>query len=181
MIRLTRREKHFGAALAVIILGFSLFGLVIEPTKDRIATLKRVIPEKQTELNKLSAAAKEYMFLSDSRRDLRSKVASQPETFELLPFLESLAQRCGLEKNVSKMQQRVVPLGTDYSQTVVEIELPGLSLARLVDFLQKVESSDIMARTGSLYINKGRTKKDLLNAVIEIHNPKFSQTAVAGK
>ena len=179
MIRLTRREKHFAAALAVIILGWSLFGLVVEPAKDRIATLKRVIPQKQAELNKLSAAAKEYMFLSDSRRDMRSKVASQPQTFELLPFLESLVQRSGLEKNVAKMQQRVVPLGTDYSQTIVEIELHDLSLARLVDFLQKVESSDIMARTESLYIERGRAKKNLLNAVIEIHNPKFTQTKVA--
>jgi len=183
MIRLTRREKHFGAALAVFIVGWSLFGLVIEPVKDRIATLKRVVPQKQAELNKLSAVAEEYMFLSDSRRDLRSKVASQPETFELLPFLESLVQRCGLEKNVAKMQSASggVPLGTDYSQTIVEIELQNLSLGRLVDFLQKVESSDIMAHTESLYIKKNRTKKDLLDAVIEIHNPKFSQTAVAGK
>lgn len=184
MIRLTKREKHFAAALAAIILGWSLFGLVIEPAKDRIATLKRVIPERQAELDKLSAAAKEYMLLSDSRRDMRSKVASAAsggQTLELLPFLESLAQRCGLEKNVAKMQQRVVPLGTDYSQTVVEIEFQALSLDRLVDFLQKVESSDIMARTGSLYIKKGRAKKDLLDAVIEIHNPRLSTERFAQK
>lgn len=180
MIRLTGREKHFAAALSVIILGWSLFGLVIEPAKDRIATLKRVIPQKQVELSKLSAAAEEYVFLSDSRRDLRSKVASQPETFELLPFLESLVQRCGLEKNVAKMQQRMVPLGTDFSQTVVEIELQALSLARIVDFLQKVESSDILSRTGSLYIKKSRAKKDTLDAVIEIQNTKSTQTKVAG-
>jgi len=179
MIRLTRREKHFAAALAVFILGWSLFGLVIEPAKDRIATLKRVLPEKQAELDKLAAAAKEYMFLSDSRRDLYSKVASQPEAFELLPFLESLVQRCGLKENVAKMQQRVVPLGTDFSQTVVEIELNSLSLVRLVDFLQKVESSDILSRTRSLYIKKSRAKKDMLDAVIEIHNPKSAQTKVA--
>lgn len=182
MIRLTKREKHLAAVLAVFFLGWSLFGLVIEPAKGRIATLKRVIPEKQTELNKLSAAAKEYTFLSDSHRDLLSKAASPAsggQTLELLPFLESLVQRCGLEKNVAKMQQRVVPLGAGYSQTIVEIELRALSMAHLVDFLQKVESSDILSRTASLHIKKSRTKKDLLDAVIEIHNPKPAQTKVA--
>lgn len=181
MIRLTRREKRGGIALTVFILVWSLFAFVIGPAKERIATLKRVIPEKQAELSKLSAAAEEYAFLSDNGRDLRSRVASQPETFELLPFLESLVQRSGLEKNIAKMQQRVVPLGTDYSQTVVEIELRSLPLGRLVEFLGKIESSDVLARIASLYIKRSRTKKDLLDATIEIHNPKLSQIKVALK
>ena len=181
MIRLTKREKHGGIALTILILVWSLFAVVIEPAKDRIATLKRVIPQKQAELSKLSAAAEEYAFLSGNGRDLRVKVASQSKDFELLPFLDSLVQASGLEKNIAKMQQRVVPLGTDYSQTVVEIELMSLSLGRLVEFLGKIESSDILARMASLNIKKSRTKKDLLDAVIEIQNPRLSQTKVALK
>ena len=179
MIRLTKREKHLAAALAVFFLGWSLFGLIIEPAKGRIATLKRVIPEKQVELNKLSAAAKEYKSLSDGRPDLLSKAASPASGG--LPFLESLVQRCGLEKNVAKMQSASggVPLAAGYSQTIVEIELQALSMAHLVDFLQKVESSDILARTASLHIKKSRTKENLLDAVIEIHNPKPAQTKIA--
>jgi type II secretory pathway component PulM len=181
MIRLTKREKQGGIALTICILAWSLFAFVIEPAKERIATLQRVIPEKQAELSKLSAAAKEYAFLIDNGRDLRVKVASQSETFELLPFLESLVQASGLEKSIAKMQQRVVPLGTDYSQTVVEIELRSLSLAPLVEFLGKIESSDILVRIASLYINKSRTKNGLLDAVIEIQNPRLSQTKVTLK
>ena len=184
MIRLTKREKHLAAALAVFFLGWSLFGLIIEPAKGRIATLKRVIPEKQVELNKLSAAAKEYKSLSDGRPDLLSKAASPASGGSAsggLPFLESLVQRCGLEKNVAKMQSASggVPLAAGYSQTIVEIELQALSMAHLVDFLQKVESSDILARTASLHIKKSRTKENLLDAVIEIHNPKPAQTKIA--
>ncbi|MBN2270428.1 MAG: type II secretion system protein M [Sedimentisphaerales bacterium] len=181
MIRLTKREKHLAAALAVFFLGWSLFALVIDPAKARIATLKRVIPEKQAELDKLSAAAKEYKFLSDGSRDLVSKAASQRQTIELLPFLESLVQRCGLEKNVAKMQSASggSPLGTDYSQSIVEIELRALSMVQLVDFLQKVESSDIPGRIGSLYIRKSSARKESLDAVIEIHNPRPAQTKVA--
>ena len=184
MIRLTKREKHLAAALAVFFLGWSLFGLVIEPAKDRIATLKRVIPEKQAELDKLSAAAKEYKLLADGSRGLFSKAASPAsdgQTLELLPFLESLVRQCGLEKNLAKMQSASggPPLAADYSQTIVEVELRALSMAHLVDFLQKVESSNVLARIANLHIKKSTAKKDSLDADIEIHNPKQAQTKVA--
>ncbi|HLB72876.1 MAG TPA: hypothetical protein VJJ98_02565, partial [Sedimentisphaerales bacterium] len=106
---------------------------------------------------------------------------SDGQTLELLPFLELLVRQCGLEKNLAKMQSASggVPLAADYSQTIVEIELQALSMAHLVDFLQKVESSDILARTASLHIKKSRTKENLLDAVIEIHNPKPAQTKIA--
>ena len=106
---------------------------------------------------------------------------TQAETFELLPSLESLVHKLGIDKNLAKMQQKIVPLGTDHSQTVVEIELKNLSLERLVEFLSKVESSDILARIASLHIKKNQTKKGMLDAVIEIQNHNLTQTKVALK
>ena len=77
------------------------------------------------------------------------------------------------------MKQRVLPLDSDYSQTIVEIEIEGLTLTSLVDFLSKVESSDVLARIRSLYIKKSRKSKDLLDSVVEIHNPRLTQSKVA--
>lgn len=181
MIRLTKREKRGAILLTAIILAWSFFALVIEPTTERIETLKRVIPEKQDELNKLTEAATEYARLSNTGRDLRIKVASQGGTFELLPFLETLVETSGLEKNLAKMQQRIIPLGTEYSRTVVDMELRALSLERLLDFLAKVESPDVLARIASLYIKKSPTKKGLLNATVEIQNPGLTQTKISLK
>jgi len=181
MIRLTRREKLLAAALAICAVVWSFFAFVVEPTKDRIETLKRVIPQKQEELRKLRAAGKEYVLLRDSLRDLRTKVASQRQTFELLPFLESLIRQSDLKGKIATMKQRVLPLDSDYSQTIVEIEIEGLTLTSLVDFLSKVESSDVLARIRSLYIKKSRKSKDLLDSVVEIHNPRLTQSKVAHK
>lgn len=181
MIRLTKREKRAGVVLTGFILVWLLFAFVIEPARERIETLERVLPEKQAELAKLEAAAKEYAHLTNRDSDMRSTVNSQSETFELLPFLESLVQQFGLDKNNAKMQQKVLPLGTEYSQTVVEMELQGVSLGRLVEFLSKIESSEVLAHIASLYIKKSRTKKDTLDATIEIQNPRLSQTRVASK
>jgi len=62
------------------------------------------------------------------------------------------------------------------SETIVEVKLENLTLKQLVDFLRKVESSRALARTKSLYIKKNLTNTEMLDSVIEIHNPKLIQT-----
>lgn len=74
------------------------------------------------------------------------------------------------------MKQRVLPLGANHSETIVEIRLENLTLKQLVDFLRKVELSKVLARTKSLYIKKNLTNTEMLDSVIEIHNPKLIQT-----
>lgn len=179
MIRLTRRERLLAAALAAFAVAWSLFAFAIKPALERINTLNRVIAQKHDELVKLRAASKEYVFLRDNLEDLRTKITSQQKSFELLPFLESLVHQSMLEGNLVTMKQRVLPLEPDYSETIVEIELENLTLGRLVDFLYKVESSDVLARTKMLHIRKNRTNKDLLDSVVEIHNAKLSQSRLA--
>ena len=61
------------------------------------------------------------------------------------------------------------------SETIVEVKLENLTLKQLVDFLRKVESSEVLAKTKSLYIKKNLTNTDLLDSVVEIHNPRLAQ------
>ena len=176
MIRLTRREKLLAIALAIFAAGCLLFAFAIKPALARTKTLRRVISEKQDELGKLRATSNEYIFLRDSLDNVRAKVASQDKGFELLPFLESLIREHGLAKKVATMKQQILPLGTNQSETIVEVKLENLTLKQLVDFLRKVESSQPLAGTKSLYIKKNLTNTEMLDSVIEIHNPKLIQS-----
>jgi hypothetical protein len=175
MIRLTRREKLWAGCLVIFIAAWSIFTVGVKPAFARVETLNRIIFQKQQELEKLRARSKEYIFLRNSLDNLRTKVASQQKTFELLPFLESLIEECGLAENVVTMGQQVLPIDSNYSETIVEVRLEKLSLRHLVDFLGKVESSEVLARTKSLYIKRNATNKDLLDLVVEIHNAKLIQ------
>jgi len=179
MIRLTRKEKFLAVALAIFVALWSLFSFAVEPARERIETLNRLIPEKQNELEKLCARSKEYVFLRDSLGQLRTKVASQQDSFELLPFLEALVRQSGLEKKVASMKQNVLPLEAGYYQTIVEVRFQNLILSQLVDFLCKVESSQVLARTKSLHIKKSPTNVELLDPVVEIHNAKLTRGQVA--
>ena len=181
MIRLTQREKLLAATLATFIVAWSLFTIAVKPAIARIETLKRVIPQEQNELEKLRARSKEYIFLRDSLAELRAKADSQQQTFELLPFLESLVGECGLEKNAALGKQQGLPLDSNYYETIVEIKLENLTLRQLVDFLWKVESAEVLAKVKSLYIKRNPTNKDLLDSVVEIHNAKLTQRQIAYK
>ena len=175
MIRLTRREKLLAIALAILTGGWGLFALAVKPALERTRTLRRVISEKQDELVKLRATSNEYISLRDNLDNVRTKVASQDKGFELLPFLETMIREHGLSKKVATMKQRVLQLGANHSETVVEVRFENLTLKQLVDFLRKVESSKVLARTKSLYIKKNLTNTEMLDSVVEIHHPKLTQ------
>ena len=176
MIRLTHREKSLVVAVVVLISAWLLFAFAVKPAIERTETLTRVIAEKQDELQKLRTRSNEYIFLRDSLSNLHTKVASQEQEFELLPFLESLIRECGLVKKVATMKQHVSQLEPKYYETIVEIRLESLKLRQLVDFFWKVESSEVLARIKSLYIKKNLTNTDLLDSVVEIHNIKPAQS-----
>jgi hypothetical protein len=179
MIRLTRREKLLAGGLLIFAAAWSLFAIAVNPALDRIETLNRVISDKQRELEEVRAISKEYIYLNNSLDNLHAKVDSQQETFELLPFMESLIDECGLSKNVETMKRQVLQIDSNYSEIIVEVRLESLLIGRLVDFLSKIESSRPRVRTKSLYIKRNMVNKNLLDSVIEIHNPELTQNEFA--
>ena len=176
MIRLTRREKILAITLTILVGGWALFAIAVKPAIERTKTLHRVINEKQDELQKLHAISNEYISLRNNLDKVRTKVASQEKGFELLPFLETLIRKQGLAKKIATMKQQVLKVGAGHSETIVEIRLENLTLKQLVDFLRNVESSNVLARTKSLYIKKNLTNTELLDSVVEIHNPNLTQS-----
>jgi hypothetical protein len=176
-MRLTRREYWLAAGLVALIAAWAFYVVGVSPALERIETLNRVIPEKHSELEKLRIKSGEYIALHDSIEDLRTKIASQQETFELLPYAESLVQECGLMKNLVTMKPQASQLETDYHETVVEIVMENLTLRQIFDFLQKIQSSKVLARTKTLHIKRNPTNSDLLDSVIEIRNLKLTQSS----
>ena len=170
-MRLTHRELRLVIGSVVFIAAWALFVFGVKPALERIETLNRAIPEKKSELEQLNIKAGEYTVLYEGLKELRTKIDLQEKTFELLPFVESLVQECGLTKNVVTMKQVVSQLETNnYHETIVEIKMENLMLRQLVDFLWKIQSSKALVGTQSLYIKKNLTNTNLLDSTIEIRN-----------
>ena len=178
-MQITRREKLLAVALGIFVSVWTLFAFAVNPARDRIETLNRLIPEKQNELRKLQAKSSEYIFLQDSINRLRTKIANQQDSFQLLPFLETLIRQSGLEKKVVSMKQQVMLLDKQYSQTIVEVRLQNLTLSQLIDLLRKVESSDVLAKTKMLSIKRNAIDTGLLDSAFEVYSAQLSHPEVA--
>ena len=179
MIRLAQREKLLAGGLLVFMASWSLFTVAVKPALARLETLGRVIPENRQELEKVREISKKYILLKSRLDNLHTNIASQNETIELLPFLESLIEECGLARNLDTMKRDVLQIDSNYSETIVEVRLESLSLGELVDFLHKIESSQVRARTKSIYIKRNMENKNLLDSVVEIHSAELSQNEFA--
>jgi general secretion pathway protein M len=179
MIRLTKREKFLALSLAGFAAILSVYVLAVRPAAERLNTLGRLIPRKNNELRTLNAKSSEYAFLRESFEQFHSKVASQQESFRLLPFLESLIRESGIERNLASMEQQEMPLESRYIETVVQLRLENLTLRKLIDFLSKVQSSDVLARIKSLHIRTGPGSADLLESTIEIHSARLTERRTA--
>jgi hypothetical protein len=175
MIRFTQREKLLTVASAMFVLIWSLYALAVKPATARIATLNRVIPQKRSELEQLQSASKEYLRVHNSLADLHSRMASQGQDFELLPFLESLTQQHNLAEHAAMKPQTLRPV-PGYTETVVEVELQDVKLSQIIKFVSAIDSSKIPARTRTLHIMRDATNRDRLHAVVEIHSAKLDET-----
>ena len=175
MIRFTQREKLLAVASVIFVLLWSFYALGVKPAIARVATLNRVIPQKRSELEQLQRTSKEYLHVHNSLADLHSRMASQGQGFELLPFLESLTQQHDLAEHAAMKPQTLQPV-LGYTETVVEVELQDVKLSQIIKFVSAIESSNIPARTRTLHIMRDATDGNRLHAVVEIHSAKLDET-----
>jgi type II secretory pathway component PulM len=173
MIPVNRRERLLLFGLAAVVAVWALYALVLKPTRERIRTLQRVIPEKQAQLRELHEQSVAYLALQKAARKLQVKLASQDPDFRLSRFLESMAEQHELTSRVVTMQEDTVQSGPGYSEAVVTMELHEISLKQLVDFLVAVESSPAVIQVGRLHIRKDPTNEALLDITIGIYSPRL--------
>lgn len=180
MIQLTRRERRLGISVAAVLAVWSIYALVIQPMRDRVQLLGRMIPDKQSELREVQAKSAEYLAFEREFDKAQERMAQQDPDFQLLPFLESLTEQHGLKTYLARMQQQGAPATKPgYSETIVEIGLEGIPLRHLIGFLRALENSAVAAQVASLHIRKQTQGNGKLDATIQISGPRAVQAAVA--
>lgn len=172
MMQITGREKLLSIALAAALAVGAIWTVAVKPTRERIRTLERVIPERQAQLHELADRAAEYAALRDQFKDLGAKMESQDPGFELLPFLEAMIERHKLAGHVTTMQQNLLQPRPDYSEIVVTIELQDIALRQLVQFLAAVETAEAVIQVGSLHVRRDATNEALVDSAIGIYSPR---------
>jgi type II secretory pathway component PulM len=178
MVRLTRREQRLAIGLIAFVTAWAAYGLAVKPARERIATLERIIPEKEQELEQVQSQSRQYVALRREFAEMQSRLARQDPNFELPSFLESMIDRQELTPRLVNMQRNTLQPQPGYSQTAVEINFENIRLGELVAFLRALKESEAPTTIGYLQIRRSENRA-ALDATVQILSPQQGQNTVA--
>jgi type II secretory pathway component PulM len=178
MARLTRRERRFAVILAAFAVTWTAYGLIVRPIDERIATLERILPEKERELADVRAQSRQYATLRRGLSNVETRRDQEDPNFELPSFLESTIDQHKLTARLVNMQRNTLPSQPGCIQTAVEINFGGIRLAELIAFLQAVQESQAPVSFGFMHIRRTENHPGL-EATVQILSASRDQNTVA--
>lgn len=167
-MRLTQREKQFAIGGAVFLGLIIAFQVLVRPALSRARTLKRVVAEKRQTLGELRTKSEEYNALRRQLEQIRLTIERQQRGRQMLSFIERVQKDCGLMQKVVYMTPTTTAISDVYEKTNVEVKFGAVTLDQIIQFLLKIESSELLVGISSLDIKCGIQNPALLDAVIQV-------------
>jgi type II secretory pathway component PulM len=167
-MRLTQREKQFAIGATVFLALIIAFQAFVRPALGRIRTLRRVVDEKREMLSELRTKSQEYNALRSQLEQIRLTIGNQQRDRQILSFIERAQRDCGLMQKVVYVTPTTTAIGDKYEKTNVEIKFAAVTLDQIIQFLLKIESSQLLIGIRSLEIKCGLANTALLDAVIQV-------------
>ena len=152
-------------ACIAILVAFQVF---MRPALNRSSRLKQVIPEKKALLSELQSKSRQYSSLRAQLEQIRSKIKNQQKDKKILSSIEQIQKDCGLTRNVANVTPSTIPISDEYEKTNVEVKYGAVTLDQIVQFLLKIESSDLLIGIKSMEIKRGLQNPALLDTVIQL-------------
>jgi len=167
-MNLTQREKQTIAAGAVLFGLIVSFQVFVRPAIGRVRTLRRVVSDKQQLLGELRAKSEQYKAVSIELEKIRLEMGRQPEERKILSFVERMQKDSGLMQKVVYMKPSTMTVKDVYEQKTIEIKLQSITLDQLIQFLLKIESSELTIGIRTLEIKRGLRDSGLLDTTIQL-------------
>ena len=165
---LTQREKKFvigGVVFLGLIIALQIF---VQPTLHRIGTLRRLVTQEQETLDDLRAKSKEYNALRSQLEQMRLAINRQQKGRQMLSLFERLQKDCRMTRKVIYITPTTTAISDVYEKTNVEVKFGAVTLDQIIQFLLKIESSQLVVGVRSLEVKCGAQNPALLDAVIQV-------------
>ena len=160
-----RRSLLLGGLVLVL---FVAWQLVIRPTQSRLASLNRIVDSKQEILEDIEKKALELNALKTEVETLKTQISGQPNTGKMLALLEQIQAKHDMKNKVTRMRPSTIPLGKDYEQILVNVEMAGVNLEELVSFLADVKTMNLAIGVQHLTINKRKSPAADLKVTLDL-------------
>ena len=154
--------------------GAVLFGLIVifqifaRPAISRVGTLKRVVSDERQLLGELRAKSEQYKTISRELEKVRLEMGHRPEERKILSFVERIQKDTGLMQKVVYMKPSTMTVSDIYERITIEIKLQSITLDQLIQFLLKIESSELTIGIRTLEIKCGAQDAGLLDTTVQL-------------
>lgn len=143
------------------------FGIVSVGKKLR--ELDGKIVRKKEALKEIKSLSKEYFRIKKTEGQMRKSLYDRESDYTPLSFLERLSREAGVRYELIYQEPRELRGGDGYMESSVGVELSGLNIRKLIDYLYQVENSPELLLIRNLHLMPG--KDGLLRVSFEVSTP----------
>jgi len=164
---LTRREMWtlaIAGALVILILGY----LGVDAVLQSYNTLEDKTRVEKEEMKRITRLREQYRQTHSQLQAIREQMEQADKGFSPVSFIEDLATKEQIRGNMGAAKQKTIPLGEDYKEDLVEIELNDIPLQELVNFVHKIENSGHLLRVKRLKIKTRFDNRNLLHVTMQV-------------
>lgn len=168
-VNLQRRDKLALIAAGVVFGIFLILQLIIFPIIDRRSRLRDQIKNHKAELVEMQLIKAEHGVLTSNNRYMEGRLRRRPKNFTLFSFIDQLAGKNGIKKNITSMKPSTSNLkNSPYGLSTVEMKINALTMEQLAPFLHGVENSNQLVWIKRISISKGGKNDTLLDVVLQV-------------
>ena len=150
-----------GGTLAAAVL---IVGVLLPSLRAASSAMARVATAEQ-ELAAVQRLRHEYDEVQGRLESVEQRIRSGPRG-EIFTTLETLARESAVK--VDSMEPRTAPASDDYRETRVQVALKGVTLAQLVNYLHRIDSSEQVLSIKSLRIRARKDRPEMLDVTFTV-------------
>ncbi len=168
-IRLTARDKKI---LLLVLLGGALLLILqvgILPFLESKTRLQKGIAARVAAIPEMLRLEAQYQTTHHAGTAIEQRLAAQGKGFSLFPFLEAKSSEAGVADKIKYMKpMAAVSHGDEFSESLVEMKLEGVSMQQLLGYLGKIEVPEQLISIKRISIQQGAQTDAMLDVVVQV-------------
>ncbi len=168
MMNISSRDRMMLTVGGVSVLLFLVLQFAIFPLMDKRDRLRQGIAAREKALVEMKELQVQYQQLHSKANILLDQLVGRQSGFSLFSFLEQMAARSEVKKNISYMKPSETADDGPFKEVLVEMKLQAVSLKQLVDFLELVESPENVVALKRVSIQENKKEAATLDVILQV-------------
>lgn len=152
-LKLSPRDKRILIIGGIIIFTLTILFTVVLPNLEEIHRLDRAIAKEQKTLSEVRRSYEAFQEMGERQSLVQEKLRQRAsETFSIQSVIQGMARESKLMEQLQYIKPDQGEMSGEFREASVSLKASQITLDVLVDFLHRIESSDMVLRIRSLQI-----------------------------